>query len=141
MHMVNVNPHMRHLSILFLTLFLTGCQHARSFLNMNSNSSSPFLGLELSVDARDTNSATPATDVDLKKTAGSSIPQGSALATADGASVHLAAMDDGSHNFVATSELRQHTGNLKYALPTVDLDKDPRQAAEVREIMDRLSGS
>jgi hypothetical protein len=61
--------------------------------------------------------------------------------TGDAAPVQLAAIDDTSRQFVKTSELRQHTGNLKYALPTVDLGKDPQQAAEVREIMDRLSGS
>lgn len=34
-----------------LLLISTGCQRTRSFLHMNSDSPSPFLGLELSVDA------------------------------------------------------------------------------------------
>lgn len=40
-------------SILLLTccLSLTGCQQSRSFLHMNSDSPSPFLGLQLAVDA------------------------------------------------------------------------------------------
>ncbi len=39
-------------SFLLLTL-LCGCQYDRSFLNMDSNSGVPFLGLQMSVDASD----------------------------------------------------------------------------------------
>ncbi len=138
---VNAKRHMRRLNILFLMLLLTGCQHARSFLNMNSNSSSPFVGLELSVDAGDTNSGTLATDEPMRNNGGASAQLRSAAATADGPPMQLAAIDGTSRNFVKTSKMRQDTGNLMYALPAVDLNKDPRQAAEVREIMDRLSGS
>jgi len=38
--------------ILFLTI-LSGCEYERSFLNLNSDSGVPFLGLQMSVDARD----------------------------------------------------------------------------------------
>ena len=132
---------MRRFNILVLMCLLSGCQHARSFLNMNSDSSSPFLGLELSVDAGNTDVGKLTTDGPLSATENASTPLGTVAVTGDAAPLQLAAMDDTSLNFVKTSQLRQHTGNLKYALPTVDLGKDPQQAAEVREIMDRLSGS
>ena len=108
---------------------------------MNSNSSSPFLGLELSVDARDTDSGTPTTDDTARNSKRASARLRSAAATDGGPSMRLAANDGDSRMFVKTSKLRQQTGDLMYALPAVDLSKDPRQAAEVREIMFRLSGS
>ena len=141
MFIVSVKRQMRRLNLLFLMLLLTGCQHARSFLNMNSNSSSPFVGLELSVDARDANSGTLKTGDTIRNGEGTSAPLQSVGATDDGSSLQLAAIEGASLNFVKTSKLRQQTGNLRYALPAVDLDQDPQQAAEVREIMDRLSGS
>jgi hypothetical protein len=132
---------MRQLSILVLMFLLTGCQHARSFLNMNSNSSSPFLGMELSVDAGNTGSGAVSTGVDAQQAEDSLTPLRTSGPSGDAPTMQLAAMDGTSRNFVKTSDLRQHTGNLKYALPPADLDQDPRQAAEVREIMYRLSGS
>lgn len=44
---------MRLLACCLLTLLLTGCQYENSFLNLNSDSGVPFLGLQMSVDARD----------------------------------------------------------------------------------------
>lgn len=35
-----------------LSVFATGCRYDGSFLQMDSNSSAPFLGLQLSVDSR-----------------------------------------------------------------------------------------
>ncbi len=138
---VNAKRQMRRFNILVLMCLLTGCQHARSFLNMNSNSSSPFLGLELSVDAGNTNAGKLKAGEPLRGNEKTSVPLRSVSMPDDAAPVQLASMDDTSRQFVKTSEQRQHAGNLKYALPEVDLGKDPQQAAEVREIMDRLSGS
>ena len=45
---------MRFATCCVLVFVLTGCQYDRSFLNMNSNNGSPFLGLQLSVDAGET---------------------------------------------------------------------------------------
>jgi hypothetical protein len=132
---------MKRFNFLVLMCLLTGCQHARSFLNMNSDSGSPFLGLELSVDAGNTSAEKLLTDSRRHQKDDAATTLRTAAATGQSAPVQLAAMDDTSRNFVNTSELRQHTGNLKYALPAVDLARDPQQAAEVREIMDRLSGS
>ncbi|MCH2209674.1 MAG: hypothetical protein MK110_00110 [Fuerstiella sp.] len=46
---------MRYFVSLLLIALLSGCQYNRSFLNMNSDSGVPFLGMQLSVDAGDTN--------------------------------------------------------------------------------------
>lgn len=44
---------MRCLACLLILTAVSGCQYERSFLNMDSNSGVPFLGLQMSVDASD----------------------------------------------------------------------------------------
>lgn len=44
---------MRLLACCLLTVLFTGCQYENSFLNLNSDSGVPFLGLQMSVDATD----------------------------------------------------------------------------------------
>ena len=44
---------MRLIASFLLMTLLTGCQYDRSFLNMNSDSGIPFLGLQMAVDASD----------------------------------------------------------------------------------------
>ena len=44
---------MKRFLILIVFCTIPGCQQARSFLHMDSNSPTPFMGLELSVDASD----------------------------------------------------------------------------------------
>jgi len=44
---------MRICAFLICVTVLTGCQYERSFMNIDSNSGIPFLGLQLSVDARE----------------------------------------------------------------------------------------
>ena len=44
---------MRFVACFLLVTLLAGCKYDRSFLNMNSDSGSPFLGLQWSVDARE----------------------------------------------------------------------------------------
>ncbi|MCH2203450.1 MAG: hypothetical protein MK102_15900 [Fuerstiella sp.] len=46
---------MRYFVSFLLVALVSGCQYQRSFLNMNSDSGAPFLGMQLSVDARDIN--------------------------------------------------------------------------------------
>jgi len=46
---------MRYFVSFLLVALVSGCQYQRSFLNMNSDSGAPFLGMQLSVDASDTN--------------------------------------------------------------------------------------
>ncbi len=51
---------MKRFSILIAFCTVAGCQQARSFLHMDSNSPTPFMGLELSVDASEGQNAEPA---------------------------------------------------------------------------------
>ena len=44
---------LRGVSRFVLLTVLSGCQYERSIMNINSDSGIPFLGLQLSVDARD----------------------------------------------------------------------------------------
>lgn len=110
--------------IAMLALALTGCEHARSFMQMDSNSGSPFLGLQLSVDADD-----PSTP---------DIAEVSPTAGAPQSWLQTAAQSESEANFVLTSQSRVSNGNLKYSLPRVDLSRDAETAAEIEEIRQRL---
>lgn len=106
---------MKRLLYLLLPLTFAGCQQARSFLHMNSNSSSPFMGFELSVDARDTH---------------------------DRNAVSLQYADDG--RVTSTSDIkavRAERGQKADAQPTMDLASHPVDATEVEDIMSRIAGS
>lgn len=109
--------------IALLACALTGCEHARSFMQMDSNSGSPFLGLQLSVDAEEQASPEIAA---VTPTAGTPEPWLQTAAAAD------------EPNFVLTSQSRVSSGNLKYSLPKVDLSRDAETAAEIEEIRQRL---
>ncbi|APZ93891.1 hypothetical protein [Fuerstiella marisgermanici] len=106
---------MTRLILATLLLGFTGCQQARSFLHMNSDSPSPFLGFELSVDARDVH---------------------------DSNAVQLRHADDTPMNSATTIKaVRSNTREEKYALPLMDLASHPVEAAEIDDIMSRIAGS
>lgn len=122
-------------------LLFAGCQQTRSFLQMDSNSSSPFLGLQLSVDARDTQQKQDglrkfrqhdlrATPVSLRR---------GALDSVEPDAIRHAA----GNKFVRFADLGKSDSSdrLEYALPAVDLAGNPGQAAEVDDIMSRIAGS
>ena len=52
-HPVGLVLVLRGVSYFLLLTVLSGCQYERSTMNINSDSGIPFLGLQLSVDARD----------------------------------------------------------------------------------------
>ena len=52
-HPVGLVLFLRGVSCFVLLTVLSGCQYERSTMNINSDSGIPFLGLQLSVDARD----------------------------------------------------------------------------------------
>ena len=62
---------MRLLSSFVLLTLLSGCQYDRSFLNMNSDSGVPFLGLQMSVDASDAQQKNRSADASVQQAAGS----------------------------------------------------------------------
>ena len=70
---------MRFFHSVLLATLLTGCQYDRSYLNLNSDSGSPFLGLQLSVDASDSQHASAKNTVQLASSE-STVPV-SAIAT------------------------------------------------------------
>lgn len=112
---------------------MTGCQHARSFLHMNSDSPSPFLGLELSVDA---------TDSQIK--ARSELQTTAIVASEfEGERSIPTAMTSGQANvqIVSATADSQNSGNRKYSLPTVNLGDGSSDADEVDAIINRFPGT
>ena len=133
--------------IALLALHLTGCENARSIMQMDSNSGSPFLGLQLAVDAEDVPPAevaalppTAASPAAVSPTAASpaALAPAALAPTANGQHWLHSAQATGEADFVLTSQSRVSSGNLKYSLPKVDLARDTAAAAEVDEIRARL---
>ena len=138
--------------IALLALHLTGCENARSIMQMDSNSGSPFLGLQLAVDAEDVppaevaalppTAASPAavspTAISPAALAPAALSPAALAPTANGQHWLHSAQATGEADFVLTSQSRVSSGNLKYSLPKVDLARDTAAAAEVDEIRARL---
>ena len=130
---------MSRIIFLCITVFaLPGCQHVRSFLHMDSNSPSPFLGLELSVDAseaqdnserrRDRKHARTVSVATTEFESERVNPEADSITASD-------------QQFVTTSETVENAGDLKYSLPAMDLQDGSPDAEEVGEIMSRFPGS
>ncbi len=116
-----------------------GCQHARSFLHMNSDSPSPFMGLELSVDASDASDA-ESNRHDIKTVSTAGIKADSER-LASAANVIPNQQKTNRERFVSTSEVMETSANLRYSLPAVDLNSGSTDANEVDDIIHRFSGS
>lgn len=112
------------LSISLLALTLTGCERTRSMLQMDSNSGSPFLGLQLSVDAQETHDRNVA-EIDVSNEATQTPPIQTARSKR-------------SADFVLTSQSRINNSKLKYSLPKADLSRNVEAAAEIEDIRRRL---
>ncbi len=106
---------MIRLTLALLLLTFAGCQQARSFLHMNSDSPTPFMGFELSVDARD---AKQDNVVSLRNVGRDKNSGGTPITTA-----------------------RAETKPRKFTLPLLDLTSNPGEAAEVEDILARIAGS
>lgn len=129
----------RFLILSLASLMFTGCQHARSFLHMDSNSSSPFMGLELSVDASD---RLPASTREYSVKTASVVATEFETERAVPASLSIESDHElTNEGFVATSETRENTGSLKYSLPTVELNDGSTDADEIDAIISRFPGS
>jgi hypothetical protein len=137
-----------------LLMLFTGCQQARSFLHMNSDSPAPFLGFELAVDAsdvqqrqlrQDRSRTLPTTTMPTSTTAVSNFlasdPDSSAKKSSQSeTSRPNGATADTQTAFVATSDSGPQNGTLKYSLPSVDLLNGGVEAEEVDAIIDRFPG-
>lgn len=137
-----------------LLILFTGCQQARSFLHMNSDSPAPFLGFELAVDASDVQQR------QLRQDSSRTLPTTTMPTSTIAVSNFLDSDQDNSGNeasqpetlrragvtsetqtaFVATSDSGPQNGTLKYSLPTVDLLNGGVEAEEVDAIIDRFPG-
>lgn len=101
--------------LLLFVLVLSGCSRTRQFLHMDSNSSSPFFGLELSVDAGK-NECTKFVNADSANVATIRARE-TQIQSADSAAV----------------------ANSRYSLPQLDLSKNPEDAEEVYDLIEQLS--
>ena len=124
---------MKRISIIVLVVFActcaSGCQHARSFLQMDSNSSVPFLGLQLSVDAGDAQQQSGGLDRNVN----------TMTLRAKDAELQAASLSPtGSHDaFVKTSSRSPQDATVKLSLPLVDVTSEPQVQADVENILSR----
>ena len=131
---------MLRLSIFALCLLLTGCEHARSFLHMDSNSPSPFFGLQLSVDARDVKpNDVPVVSVGTRGPRQFSVKSDRVNGSNGKVSVAVKSTTVRDTGFVATSEVSRQTSTVKYSLPQIDLSSNPDDAAEIEDIVSRIA--
>jgi len=136
--MDGVAPMSRKILSLLLLMPLTGCQQARSFLHMNSNSPSPFLGFELSVDADDAQQRQNLPEQSRNPVARLTHVSPTLVKLTNSRSP----LTDPSRSLLEpTSESRSQDGDLKYSLPSVDLKAGGADSAEVDAIISRFSGS
>jgi hypothetical protein len=109
---------------------------------MDSNSSSPFMGLQLSVDASDAQetpgTTTPAKSIRPVALVGSEFESDHST---DSVAPRGTVVGQGMSTFVATSETSKQAGNLKYSLPILDVHGGGSEAQEVDDIISRFPGS
>lgn len=123
---------MKYILLSTLILFtFAGCERTRSFMQMDSNSGSPFMGLQLSVDAKqrvgnDLIVAADSMATDSSTRSPLSVP----FKSVSGRNAKL--------DFVETASSKLDEGNLKFSLPKVDLSNSPDAAAEVEDILTRI---
>ena len=106
-----------------------GCQHARSFLQMDGNSNVPFLGLQLSVDAGDSQRRNPNDRHQVV-----SLPD-----EASGLHIQPASLRGSSsqREVTKTKTRSSQTGKAKLSLTPIDLSRDTLVDAEVDSILSR----
>lgn len=98
-------------------------------MQMDSNSGSPFMGLQLSVDAK-----APA-GAEVAISGGSETDEHPEFARG---LIKTVSSPSRSADFVPTAGSKANTGNLKYSLPSLDLSRNPETAAEVEDILTRI---
>ena len=120
----------RTLTAAMLLLLATGCQRTNSFLQMDSNSRSPFLGLQLSVDAKDQKVDIPSARQDHS----GQIVNVKNESSANGSIGDQEVVVDLSSNESSPANDK----SWKLSLPKLNLAQNPRDAAEIDEILDRI---
>lgn len=139
----------RAIMILPGCLFLTGCQQAQSFMHMNSDSPSPFFGLQLAVDRDSPSVEVPSLPGRGGNTAKetNTAPK-SYLAKADNFPREYGSLEfsrlkinqpNSNFSFTATENVLQ--GNLKMALPKVTPKSGTPEADQLADLLHRLKQS
>ena len=123
-----------------LCLLLTGCERARSFLHMDSNNPTPFLGFQLSVDAGGAKSDDVAVLPASARTSQAMSEPSDSGADGNG-SVSVAAGGRSVRNtgFTPTSDVSRQAATVKYALPQIDLSRHADEAVEVEDLVSRIA--
>lgn len=133
--------------ILFSCFLLTGCQQAQSFLHMNSDSPSPFFGLQLAVDRDSPSVEIPSSTSQPRNGENHSIQfpvtyLTKAQGTRNDQRLPPDLLDSSSKpnfSFTASQDLLQ--GNLKMALPKANPKSGSREADQLADLLHRLKQS
>ena len=128
--------------ILTVCVMMTGCQQANSFMHMNSDSPSPFFGLQLAVD-RDTPSVTvPRTTTNLQLDSATEPSGDFFLTRATAASADEAsASSPAESRFSFTGGDAETQGDLVRALPQAKPQAGSSEANQLADLLARLKRS
>ena len=117
-----------------LTVLFMGCEYDRSFLQMSSDSGSPFMGLQLRVDARDS-SANKHEEADSERITIARVEDADQLA--DNPAIKLVGNDKSTAHFVPTASARTLTSSVRYTLPTSASGSLANDGSEYEELTKR----
>ncbi|MEZ6122722.1 MAG: hypothetical protein R3C49_06035 [Planctomycetaceae bacterium] len=125
--------------ILAVVILLSGCSQPRKFLQMNSNSPLPFLGLEFSVDGRDRSAAPSRRLVSLR-----SMPSPSNIFGRRSEDEQRVVLNDTESHRSSAIQARAITTEQiepgdRISLPEIDLTPGGNDRAEVDEILSRFA--
>ncbi len=113
---------------------LAGCQYDRSFMQMDSNNGSPFMGLQLRVDASD-RQADDAGEKDRVDLADSSKP----AISSQGPFYLTGSSSRDSARLVPTALASEFTSNVVYSLPPTAAVDGQGSSPDVDAILRRMS--
>lgn len=126
---------------------LTGCQQTKSFMHMNSDSPSPFFGLQLAVDRNSPAVQVPSLRNDAANSDEYTIPAPASYLTkarglSGGQQAAKAEYGTGANSnfsFTATEDVLR--GDLKMALPKATPKSGSQEADQLADLLHRLKQS
>lgn len=137
----------RLLLILICCFSLTGCQQSKSFLHMNSDSPSPFFGLQLAVDAKSPAVQMPPVTKDARNRsadfAGTPARYLAKARTASNVSpkTSTTSQPQRTPDFKFTAAETAMSGDLKMALPKSKPKSGSPEADQLADLLHRLKRS
>ena len=139
MNFRRINPPRTAAILGLIILSLPGCKYDRSFMNMDSNSGSPFFGLQLAVDSgsRPSASSAHARDSDRPTLSGQRFPAipdlGEPAAKSHPPILLTRSAATKPNGFERTSDARELKTNIRYSLQAPTIDKSLQtQAIDLR---------